>query len=165
MPLFLNRMNKVCVFICWFTFVSSVVIACRFSVEVHEIGHGLWCYFQGGEPAFIRYNQIQLEPYPAVDTIFLLSGGLFSALVFIILLFIVRKICCFNYAMSLVLVPSIFIQVVNAVLELILPHDTYYSFANPHSASVLLIYVVLLILPFLCLWYRYNAQLRAELSI
>jgi len=133
-----------------FVFLLSMFVFMS-STYVHEIGHGICCMLVGGSAninwwdATTTCKDLPASYYETFNLINSFFGGLFSALMFYMLyFFIVRIKRQYKNTLKLLLLPTTFTQLFNAIIEGAFP--SMYSLSQRNIVFVFILYALVFVI-------------------
>ena len=143
-----------------FLFLSAVsLLLLVLSVPIHEIGHALICrlhgshsYIQGVETRCIP----DLKGMP--KTVNKYFGGLFSAIILSLFLFIFQKFTKYRYILLQIFLPVILFQLINSLLEG--GFTSYYIVLRESQIFVLLLFILLFLINLTVFYNKFMRELQ-----
>ena len=137
--------------------VSLLLLA--LSAPIHEIGHALICRLHGSH----SYIQgVETRCFPDLrgmpKTVNKYFGGLFSAIILSLFLFLFQKFTKYRYILLQIFLPVILFQLINSLLEG--GFTNYYIVLRESQIFVLLLFILLFLINLTVFYNKFMRELQ-----
>ena len=129
------------------------------SVPIHEMGHALICRLYGSH-SYIQGVETHCIPdlIGMPKTVNKYFGGLFSAIIFSLFLFLFQKFTKYRYILLQIFLPVILFQLINSLLEG--GFTSYYIVLRESQIFVLLLFILLFLINLTVFYNKFMRELQ-----
>ena len=143
-----------------FLFLSAVsLLLLALSAPIHEIGHVLICRLHGSH-SYIQGDVTRCIPdlIGMPKTVNKYFGGLFSAIIFSLFLFLFQKFIKYRHILLQIFLPVILFQLINSLLEG--GFTNYYIVLRESQIFALLLFILLFLINLIIFYNEFMKELQ-----